>query len=214
MTTLITPEATDSELVKRAKTGDLDAFEALATRHEQRVYSLAMRMLRQVQDAEDVTQQTFLSALEHLDGFRGEASFSTWLLRIASHAALKVIRKREGLEMVSLEAETEKSEGFDHVPHPEYIADWRESPERLVVKHETQRLLDEALAGLDEKHRLVFLLRDVEGLSIRETAEALGLSEANTKVRLLRARLQLREQLTQTLGDPATRIERGQHHHE
>jgi RNA polymerase sigma factor (sigma-70 family) len=93
----------DPELVERAKSGDLHAFEALANRHEQRVYSLAFRMLRQEQDAEDVTQQTFLSALENLNGFRGEASFSTWLLRITTHAALKVIRKRKGLETVSLE---------------------------------------------------------------------------------------------------------------
>ena len=89
MTNRITLETPDTDLVQRAQAGDLDAFEALATRHEQRVYSLAMRMLRQEQDAEDVTQQTFLSALENLDGFRGEANFSTWLLRIASHAALK-----------------------------------------------------------------------------------------------------------------------------
>ena len=150
MTTPITPETTDLELVQRAKAGGLDAFEMLTTRHEQRVYSLAMRMLRQEQDAEDVTQQTFLSALQNLDGFRGEASFSTWLLRIASHAALKLIRKRKGLEMVSLEAATEESEDFDYVPHPEFIADWRQSPEQLVGKREIQRLLDEALARLDE----------------------------------------------------------------
>ena len=114
--------------------------------------------------------------------------------------------------MVSLEAETEASEHFDSIPHPEFIADWRQSPEQLVQKREIQRLLDEALARLDEKHRLVFLLRDVEGLSIHETAEALDLSEANVKVRLLRARLQLREQLTQTLGDPETRLVQSHHH--
>jgi len=204
-------ESSDAELVQRAKAGDLGAFEALANRHEQRVYSLALRMLRQEQDAEDVTQQTFLSALENLDGFRGEASFSTWLLRIASHAALKVIRKRKGLDLVSIDEAAEGTESFAGVPHPEYIADWRQSPEELVHQHEVRGLLDQALAQLDEKYRLVFLLRDVEGLSVRETAEALGLSEANTKVRLLRARLQLREQLTRTLGDPARRIERGPH---
>lgn len=212
MTTRIAAETADAELVQRAKAGELDAFEMLTTRHERRVYSLAMRMLRQEEDAEDITQQTFLSALENLDGFRGEASFSTWLLRIASHAALKVIRKRKGLETVSLEEATEASEHSDSIPHPEFIADWRQSPEQLVRKHEIKRLLDEALAQLDEKHRLVFLLRDVEGLSIRETAEALDLSEANVKVRLLRARLQLREQLTQTLGDPATQVVRSPPH--
>jgi RNA polymerase sigma-70 factor (ECF subfamily) len=198
----------DMELVERAKKGDMDAFETLANRYEQRVYSLALRMLRQEQDAEDVTQQTFLSAMQNLGGFRGEASFSTWLLRIASHAALKVIRKRKGLDTVSLEEATEEADSYGTIPHPEYIADWRQSPEELVRKNETQRLLEDALGKLDEKHRLVFLLRDVEGLSVKETAEALGLSEANTKVRLLRARLQLRELLTRTLGDPERRVMR------
>jgi RNA polymerase sigma-70 factor (ECF subfamily) len=166
-------------------------------------------MLQNEHDAEDVTQQAFVSAVEHLAGFREEASFKTWLLRIATHAALKVIRKRKGLDTVSLEEATEVSEDFDSIPHPEYIADWRQSPEQLVGRNETRRLLDEALALLDEKHRLVFLLRDVEGMSVKETADALGLSESNVKVRLLRARLQLREHLTRTLGDPQTRIERG-----
>ncbi len=212
MTTVITADTADLELVQRAKGGDLEAFEALATRHEQRIYSLAMRMLRQEQDAEDVTQQTFLSALENLGGFRGEASFSTWLLQIATHAALKIIRKRKGLDVISLEEATEPADHSDTIPHPEFIADWRQSPEQLVQTREIGRLLDEALAELDEKHRLVFLLRDVEGLSIKETAETLGLSEANTKVRLLRARLQLRERLTRTLGDPKTQIVRSHRH--
>ncbi len=202
----LTPETPDAELVRRAQAGELDAFEALTSRYEQRVYALAMRMLRQEQDAEDVTQQTFLSVLEHLEGFRGEASFATWVLRIASRAALKVIRKRKGLDTISLEEATEGSEDAHSIPHPEYIADWRQSPEHLVDRNEIRRLLDAALARLDEKHRLVFLLRDVEGFSVKETADALDLSEANVKVRLLRARLQLREELTRTLGDPDKRM--------
>jgi RNA polymerase sigma-70 factor (ECF subfamily) len=213
MTNQTTPAASDTDLVARAKAGELDAFEALTNRYEQRVYSLALRMLRQEQDAEDVTQQTFLSALENLDGFRGDAAFATWLLRIATHAALKVIRKKRGLDTVSLEEATEEADGYGTIPHPEYIADWRQSPEQLVQRNEIQRFLDDALAKLDEKHRLVFLLRDVEGLSVKETAEALGLSEANTKVRLLRARLQLRELLTLALGDPERRVVRNEHDH-
>jgi RNA polymerase sigma-70 factor (ECF subfamily) len=205
-------EALDVDLIGRAKAGDLAAFEALTNRYERRVYSLALRMLRQEQDAEDVTQQTFLSALENLAGFRGEASFATWLLRIAAHAALKIIRKKKGLQTVSLEEATEEADGSDGIPHPEYIADWRESPSELVERNEVRRLLEEALDRLDEKHRLVFLLRDVQGLSIRETAEALDLTEANTKVRLLRARLQLREQLTRVLGDPERRLVRSHDH--
>ena len=213
MASQTTPEVTDAELVARARSGELEAFEALTHRYEQRVYSLALRMLRQEQDAEDVTQQTFLSALENLDRFRGDATFSTWLLRIATHAALKIIRKRQGLDTVSLEEATEPADDYESIPHPEYIADWRQSPERLVHENEVRRLLEAALAKLDEKHRLVFLLRDVEGLSVKETAEALGLSEGNTKVRLLRSRLQLREELTRSLGDPQRQVARSPHPH-
>jgi RNA polymerase sigma-70 factor (ECF subfamily) len=197
--------STDAALVSAAQAGNLNAFEELVSRHEQRVYTLARRIVGQDQDAEDVMQQTFLSVLEHLDSFRGEASFATWLTRITTHAALKIIRKRRGLPTVSLDAATEEDETYGSVPHPEYIADWRENPGELATRSETQRLIDEALAQLDEKHRLVFLLRDVEGLSVKETAETLKLSETNVKVRLLRARLQLREQLTRDFGDPASR---------
>ena len=202
----------DAELVRRAQAGDLAAFEELVGRYEQRVYTLARRIVTQEQDAEDVTQQAFLSALEHLAGFRGDASFLTWLTRIATHAALKVIRKRQGLPTVSLEAATEIQETYGSIPHPEYIADWRESPAELATHGETQQLIDAALAGLDEKHRLVFLLRDVEGLSVAETAAALQLSEVNVKVRLLRARLQLREQLTRAFGDERRRVTGGHAH--
>lgn len=196
----------DAELVRRAQQGDLSAFEALVARHERHVFSLALRMLRQEQDAEDVTQTTFLSALEHLAGFRGEASFATWVTRIATHAALKVLRKRQGLDMVSLEGATEPSADRETIAHPEFIADWRQSPVHLVERSETRQLIEAALVELDEKHRLVFLLRDVEGFSVRETAQALGITEVNVKVRLLRARLQLRERLTRVFGDPARRL--------
>ncbi|MBU6409331.1 MAG: sigma-70 family RNA polymerase sigma factor [Verrucomicrobia bacterium] len=197
------PPVSDLELVRQANSGRQEAFEELTGRYEERVFGLAMRMLRHQQDAEDVTQQAFLSALENLNRFRGEARFATWLFRIATHAALKVLRKRKGA--VSLEWAAEDSDGMA-APHPEYIADWRETPEKLAERAETRRLLDEALAALDEKHRVVFILRDVEGLSVRETAEALGISEGNVKVRLLRARLELRERLTREFGDPRKRV--------
>lgn len=203
----------DQADVRLAIGGDLAAFERLVSRYEGPVFGLAMRMLGQRQDAEDVTQQTFVSAMEHLGGFRGEASFSTWLLRIATHAALKVIRKRRGVEWVPLHGGAETGEIREAIPHPEFIADWSQSPQQLAERREVGELLEKALEQLDEKHRLVFLLRDVQGLSVRETAEALGLSEANTKVRLLRARLQLREQLTRLFGDPARQVRREHHHH-
>jgi RNA polymerase sigma-70 factor (ECF subfamily) len=199
-------QVNDIELVRHAKAGDLAAFEALVTRYERRIYTLARRIVGQEQDAEDVTQQTFLSVLRHLDGFREESSFATWLTRIATHAALKVLRKRKGLPTVSLDKMTEPQREDATIPHPEYIADWRENPETLAQRNETRRLLEDALKELDEKHRVIFLLRDVEGLSVKETAEALELSEANVKVRLLRARLQLRELLTRAFGDEKKRV--------
>jgi RNA polymerase sigma-70 factor (ECF subfamily) len=198
---------TDAELLQQAKAGVLAAFEELVNRHERRVYTIARRITGHEQDAEDVTQQTFLDALDHLADFREEASFSTWVSRIATYAALKVLRKRKGLPTVSLDADPDD----ESLPHPRFIADWRETPDKLAGQHETRHLIDVALAELDEKHRLVFLLRDVEGLSIRETAAALGLSEVNVKVRLLRARLQLRERLTETLGDALRRLEPHRH---
>ncbi|MCS7091216.1 MAG: sigma-70 family RNA polymerase sigma factor [Verrucomicrobiota bacterium] len=204
----------DAQLVQRAKLGDLDAFEELATRHERRIYTLARRITQNEHDAQDITQQTFLSALEHLGDFRQEASFATWLDRIATHAALKILRKRKGLDTVSLDQATDPEPETGEIPHPEYIADWRSGPDELLQRTEVRQLLEEALRELDEKHRLVFLLRDVEGLSIRETAELLGLSETNVKVRLLRARLQLRERLTRAFGDPARRLEPHRHHHD
>ncbi len=208
----MTNEHDDAALVRRAKEGDLQAFEALVSRHERRIYSLAWRILRHQQDAEDVTQQTFLSALENLAGFRQEASFATWLSRITTHAALKVIRKRDGrngasgLAVDEAPASESDSDGAEALPHPEFIADWTQSPERLAERNETRRVVEEALGELDEKHRLVFLLRDVEGLSIRETAAALSVTEANVKVRLLRARLRLREHLTRIFGDAGRRL--------
>jgi RNA polymerase sigma-70 factor (ECF subfamily) len=189
---------TDRALVGGAKSGDFAAFEELVSRHERGVYSLAMNMLRQRQDAEDVVQTTFLSAFEHLGRFREDAAFGTWVRKIAVHAALKVIRRRKKdrtlLSIQSGDAER------GHVPHPAFIAQWRDPAEVMDRKH-LQATLDKAMRALPEKQRLVFALRDIEGLSVRETARLLAISEGNVKVRLLRARLALREKLTRVFGD-------------
>ncbi len=198
--------AHELELLRRAQQGDFTAFEALVDRFQPRVYGLARRILGQAQDAEDVTQQTFLSLIEHIDQFRGESAVATWVLRIATNHALKVLRKRRGLPTVPLEAIADSDDSYSTLPHPEYIAQWRDNPEDLAQRAEIRQFVEQALADLDAKYRMVFVLRDIEGLSVRETAEALGLSEANVKVRLLRARLQLRERLTSALGDEATRV--------
>jgi len=202
----------DQNLVRMAKGGDLAAFEKLVSRHERRIYGLARRITGSDQDAEDVTQQTFLGAIQNLIRFKEVASFSTWITAIAANAALKILRKRYGLPTASLDEATEPDEG-GHVPHPEYIADWRETPDRLAQRAEIHQLLDSAIAELSPTHRAVFLLRDVEDLSVRDTAKVLGISEANVKVRLLRARMQLRERLTRIFGDEERRYKPGNHAH-
>ncbi len=202
----------DLELVRSAKGGDFDAFDALVRRHEGRIFSLALRIVRQRQDAEEVVQQTFLSVVEKLAEFREEARFATWLMRIATNHALALLRKRAVRRTVPL-ADDRREEGYDQLPHPEYIAQWRETPEQIAGRREIQHLLAAALDQLDEKYRLVFLLRDVEGLSIDETAQTLDISVSNVKIRLLRARLMLRERLTREFGDESTRV-KPEHKHE
>jgi RNA polymerase sigma-70 factor (ECF subfamily) len=202
----------DRDLVQRARAGEFGAFERLVGKYEQRVYTLARRILRRPQDAEDVVQETFLSAMQHLKGFREEAAFPTWLLRIATNHALKILRKRRGLPTVPLEEGRRGGDEETPIQRPVYIASWREDAERQADRPEIRRLLDRALESLGPKHRAIFLLRDVEGLSTEDAAKALGISVANAKVRLLRARLKLREQLTRALGDPATRVEPGHDH--
>jgi RNA polymerase sigma-70 factor (ECF subfamily) len=199
-------EPDDLTLLRQARGGDYAAFASLVGRFEKRVYGLARRIVGQEQDAEDVTQQTFLSVLEHLDDFREESSVATWVLRIAANHALKILRKRRGLPTVPLDTGDDPDDSYARLPHPDYIARWRDTPESLAQQAEVRHLIEAALAELDEKYRTVFVLRDIEGLSTRQTAEVLGLSEANVKVRLLRARLLLRERLTRALGDEATRI--------
>jgi len=199
------PADEDRALVHLARQGDFAAFESLVSKYERRLYGLAMRIVRHRQDAEEVVQQTFLSVIEHLQDFREESTFQTWLMRIAANHALALLRKRARRATVEFQ-ENRSDEGYGDLPHPQHIARWRETPAEIVQRRETAQLLREALDELDEKYRLVFVLRDVEGLSTHETAEALQISESNVKVRLLRARLMLRERLTSVLGDEATRV--------
>jgi RNA polymerase sigma-70 factor (ECF subfamily) len=199
------PVDPDLELVRRAQAGEFAAFEELVGRLQNRVYALALRITGESHDAEDVAQQTFLSLVEHIRDFRGESAVAGWVLRIAANHALKLLRKRRGLPTVSLSV-GEAEEGYADVPHPDFIAPWRDDPADLAARREVRDLIDRALGELDEKYRVVFVLRDVEGLSIKETAEALALTESAVKVRLLRARLALRERLTRVLGDEAARV--------
>lgn len=195
----------DEHLMSQAAAGNFAAFQELIARFQSRVFGVAVRIVGQRQDAEDVTQQTFLSLIEHVESFRGESSVATWILRIAANHALKVLRKRRGLPTVAW-AESTDEDSYSTLPHPEFIARWSASPETLVQQAEVREQVESALTTLDEKYRIVFVLRDIEGLSVRETAKALELTEATVKVRLLRARLMMREQLTRAFGDESTRL--------
>jgi RNA polymerase sigma-70 factor, ECF subfamily len=200
MESLQIEEPTEIDLLRRAQTGDFAAFQRLIVNLQPRVYGLTLRILQQQQDAEDATQQTFLALIEHLGDFRGESSLATWVLKIASHNALKILRKKRGLNVISM-SQMSPEDDYSDVPHPEFIAPWSKPADEIAQQAEVQAELDTALSELDDKYRLVFILRDVEGLSVRETAEAMELTESTVKVRLLRARLALRERLTKKFGD-------------
>jgi RNA polymerase sigma-70 factor, ECF subfamily len=193
-------EPTDSDLLKRAKGGDFSAFQQLVVKLQPRVYGLALRILRQTEDAEDATQQTFLAFIEHIGDFREESSVATWVLKIASNHALKILRKKRGMKMVAM-TDMANDDNYSDIPQPEFIAPWTQTADEMVQQAEVQAELEKALSELDDKYRLVFVLRDVEGLSVRDTAQTLELTESTVKVRLLRARLALREKLTRKFGD-------------
>jgi RNA polymerase sigma-70 factor (ECF subfamily) len=202
----------DAELVRRAKAGEYDAFETLVSKYERPIYTLVRRIVGNVEDAEDVLQESFASVVQHLAEFREESSFYTWLSRIASNHALKLIRKRRGLRTVPLDERTDRD--AQNLPRPEFIAPWDRDPLDAEKEPAVRALIEAALGELDEKYRLAFVLRDIQGLSTVAAARALGISEGNLKVRLLRARLQLRERLTRALGDEAARVAPPSDHHQ
>lgn len=202
---MVSDREVDWELLQQARGGDFSAFETLVARYERRIFGLARRIVRSEHDAEEVVQQTFITLIEHLHDFRGDSAFATWLLRIASNHALALLR-REAVRSAATLADDSRHDGDGDPPFPSFIAEWRETPDQILARAETRRIVQEALDELDDKYRLTFLLRDVEGLSTAETAEALGITEGNVKVRLLRARLMLREKLTRIFGDEARAV--------
>ncbi|GAB4431977.1 MAG: sigma-70 family RNA polymerase sigma factor [Anaerolineales bacterium] len=175
------------------KAGDKAEFVRLVDAYSAQIYRLALKMLGDQQDAEDVLQNTFLKALQAIGKFEGRSSLSTWLYRIAANEALMLIRKRKPATSVPLDYEPEDE---DDIQHPTQFTDWCCLPESELMDAEAKAYLDAAIQRLPEKLRVVFLLRDIEGLSIRATSQALDLTETAVKTRLLRARLNLREQLS------------------
>src|SRR5579884_2335518 len=182
----------ESALVARARQGDSQAFNELVNRYERKIFRLARHITQSEEDAEDVLQETFLKAFEHLPDFQGQSKFYTWIVRIAVNEALMKLRKRKTDKSVPLDEPVDTGE--DTVVRE--IAVWEENPEQKFSREELGHILNEAVESLRPAFRTVFVLRDIEELSTEETAEALGISIPAVKSRLLRARLQLREKLT------------------
>jgi RNA polymerase sigma-70 factor (ECF subfamily) len=182
------------------QSGDRAEFARLVDAYSGPIYRLALKMVDDPQDAEDVLQETFIKAYRALQTFEGRSSLSTWLYRIAVNEALMHLRQRKP-DQVSIDAERETAEGESE---PVQIVDWRALPEEELLSAETRQVMDHAIQRLPATLRSVFLLRDIEGLSVRETAEALEVSEAVVKTRLLRARLNLRDQLSAYFNERMT----------
>jgi len=182
----------ESTLVSQAREGDKSAFGELVRRYEGKIFRLAQHVTQNREDAEDVLQETFMKAYEHLDQFKGDSKFYTWIVRIAVNQALMKLRRRKTDKTVSIDETIDTGE--DTVVRE--IAAWDENPEQQFSRDELGSILDTAVRSLEPLYRSVFVLRDIEDLSTEETAEALGLSVPAVKSRLLRARLQLREKLT------------------
>jgi RNA polymerase sigma-70 factor, ECF subfamily len=186
----------EAALVAEARSGKAEAFEELVNRYKRKIYRLELHLIGNPEDAEDIVQESFLKAFEHLPEFREDSRFYTWIVRIAINQGLMKLRKRRS----SKEVEWKEPATEDGEILPREFADWRPNPEQTYAQKELQGILQAAANALPVSFRTVFLLRDVEGLSTEETAEMLGRSAGAVKAQLLRARLRLREELNRIFG--------------
>jgi len=186
----------EQHLLRRVQAGEKKLFYELVKPYQGRVYSAALAVLRNEADAEDAAQEAILKAFTHIKQFRAEARVSTWLIQIAVNEAL-MRRRRAHSEIMEPIGERQEEDG-NYTPRD--FADWREIPSEALERKEIRQKLAEAVAMLTQKYREVFILRDVQQLSIEESAEVLGISRASVKTRLLRARLMLRDMLAPGLS--------------
>jgi RNA polymerase sigma-70 factor (ECF subfamily) len=189
-------QSNEATLIRRVRDGEHDLFYELIRPYERRVYAAAFAILRNEADAEDVAQEAVLKALKHIGQFRAEARFSTWLIQITVNEA-RMRRRKAHTDIMEPIADRQDDEG-NYTPRD--FADWREIPSETLERNEVRQKLAEALAQLGQIYREVFVLRDMQHLSIEETAKALGISTASVKTRLLRARLMLRDLLAPGFG--------------
>ena len=180
-------------LIQRVREGEKELFYQLIFPYQKMVSLTALSMLKNEHDAEEVAQEAVLKAFVNLKSFRAESKFSTWLIQITINEARMKLRKNHAQLYESTDESRVDGDGEDYLPKD--WADWREIPSETLQRKELRAALNKAVANLDPKYREVLILRDVEDLSIAETAAALNISEANVKTRLLRARLQVRDAL-------------------
>jgi RNA polymerase sigma-70 factor, ECF subfamily len=173
------------------RAGDRKEQVRLVDYYSSPVYRIAMNILNSAQDAEDILQETFINVFHGLSSFEGRSSLTTWIYRIAVNETLMLIRKRKGIE-ISIDEDDEEGGATP----PNEIIDWSNLPEKELLSNEMRKVLNKEIGLLPDRLRIVFVLRDMEDLSIRDTAQTLGLSESAVKTRLLRARLQLRENIS------------------
>jgi len=191
--------------IEALRSGDKHEFARMVDTFSGPLYRLALRMLGNEPDAQDVLQNTFLKAFQHIREFEGRSKLSTWLYRIASNEALMMVRKRRPETNFT---DTVQEQDEDQIRDPVQFTDWCCLPEDEYLTSESRAALDRAVQRLPETLRIVFILRDIEGLSIQETSQALGLSETAVKTRLLRARLRLREELSSYFGERLDHIKK------
>ena len=188
-----TSTRTEAETIAAILAGDTHLYHELIHPHERCVYLMALSLVKNEADAEDIAQEAFLKAFRNLSTFRAESKFGTWLISITLNEARSRLRRQTTVRMESLD---------DHpggVVSPALLRDWREIPSEVVERQEIRQMLQEAVISLPTIYREVFQLRDVEDLDVKETAEALGISVPSVKVRLHRARMMLQKQLSPLL---------------
>jgi RNA polymerase sigma-70 factor (ECF subfamily) len=185
----------EAELLAGLRAGDPAAYYHFVELHSPNVYNVALKLLGDQQEAEDVLQETFLSAFEAIDRFEGRSQLSTWLYRIAYNASLMRLRKRKQMATVSLDHPLDEHGDGTEVPS-RHLVDWSAVPDDQLLTAEARQEMDRAIAELPESLRSTFILRDIQGLSGAETAEVLGITVQAVKNRLHRARLRLRDQLS------------------
>jgi RNA polymerase sigma-70 factor (ECF subfamily) len=192
-------ELADETIVERVRAGDTALYEILMRRHNQRLYRTIRAIVRNDNDVEDVMQQAYVDAYTHLDQFRGTAKFATWLTRIAVNRAIRNSQgARRGLALVPPASDAELT--IAHTPAPNL------DPEHAMYGHELNRVLESLIEQLPESFRVVFVMREVEGLSTAETAACLDLNEETVKTRLHRAKGLLRDHLDERLGPAASSV--------